>query len=429
MTMERRRAQGLSDAVLRRIKRVDPTRDRARKHYDTGGLYLLETVAGGRLWRLKYRWRGKEKKLSLGSFPEVSLAKARVARDRARLYLRDGRDPGLLRHYARMAALERSAQTFEAVAREWFAVKKSGWAAEHADKVIGTLESHVFPPLGALPIADIGAWDVLKVLRAIEERPAVATARKVRQRMSAVFVYAMATGRGGASDPAATVRPALAPMVVRPQPALTSLPAIRMALEAAEAVAGHPIPRLALRLLALTAVRPGVINSLPWRELDSSRQDDIWAVPAERMKTRRPFLVPLSHQALETIAAAHMLTGDRHFVFPSQRRPQDPLSAGAIRFLLNRAGYSGKHVPHGWRAAFSTVMNERFPADRLIIDLMLAHVSKDRVEAAYNRGAYLDRRRELAQEWADLLLDGFCSPLELVDQPPKGARLWVASAI
>lgn len=229
--------------------------------------------------------------------------------------------------------------------------------------------------------------------------------------MSAVFVYGVSTGRAK-TDPAAIVKPALAPLLKGRQPAITDLDGVRQILRDAEAHPAHTVTRLALRFLALTVVRPGVLRTAPWSEFQAMAAD-VWVIPAARMKMRREFLVPLSRQARETLLAVHTLTGAGPLVFPNSRNAHKPMSENAIGYLLNRAGYHSRHVPHGWRSAFSTIMNERHRGDREIIDMMLAHGSDDPGEAAYNRSAYIDRRRELAQIWADLLLSGFPPPEDL----------------
>lgn len=188
----------------------------------------------------------------------------------------------------------------------------------------------------------------------------------------------------------------------------------RDVLKAAEMIPAHPETRLALRLLALTAVRPGEVRGARWEEFNLDDLDPTWTIPAERMKMKREHVVPLSRQAVETMDALRLLTGGRPLCFPSNRHDHKPMSENAIGYLINRAGYHGRHVPHGWRACFSSVMNERRPADRHVIDLMLAHVGKDKVEAAYNRAQHLVRREKIAQEWADLLLAGFPSPRDLI---------------
>lgn len=410
----------LTDTAIRRAK----AGDKPYKMADSGGLHLYVSTAGGKLWRFRYLYAGKEKLLSIGPYPAISLADARTARDSAKATLRDGRDPGLVKKLRKLAHVTSTANTFEAIAREWYELNRDQWVNRHADDVITSLEREVFPVLGGIPVADIKAPEVLTVLRGIEAR-AKETARRVRQRMSAVFVYAISSGRAE-NDPAATVQKAMAPMVKGRQPAITDLDDAREMLAKAEAEKAHPVTRLALRFIALTVVRPGTLITTPWSEwLDL--EDSIWRIPAARMKLRlkhkdddsRDHLVTLSRQALDVVEALRTLTGGGPLAFPNQRHAHKPMSENAIGYLLNRAGYHHHHVPHGWRATFSSVMNERFPADKPIIDLMLAHVPKDKVEGAYNRALHLDRRRELAQAWADLILEGARPAAELLIGPRR----------
>lgn len=299
--------------------------------------------------------------------------------------------------------------TFEVLAREWFSLQKSTWTERHASDVIGSLERDVFPDLGGDPIKDISPPDVLEVLRKIEQRPAVETAHRVRQRMSAVFVYAIACGRGE-NDPAAIVQKALAPIKKGRQPAVLTIEEAREVMATVENTPAHPVTKLAMRLLMLTVVRPGTLATTPWSEFANlDPVNPVWRIPAARMKlslsrkddVRYDHYVPLSKQAVETIKALATLTGKGPLVFPNARHAHKPMSENALGYLLNRAGYYQKHVPHGWRSTFSTIMNERFPADRHIIDAMLAHTSKDRVEAAYNRAMHISKREFLIQYWAD----------------------------
>lgn len=411
----------LSDTKIRGAKRAA----RPYKLADGGGLYLFVSTSGGKVWRLKYRFGGKEKLLSLGRYPDVSLAAARAQRDEAKRNLRDGRDPSAVKKEQAEAAVVAASNTFEKVARAWFDVNKGQWTDTHASDVIGSLERDVFPDLGAVPIGEITPPRVLKVLRAIEARPAIETARRIRQRMSAVFVYGIASSLCE-TDPAALVQKALARPLKGRQPAITDLAKAREMLRTAESIPAHPVTKLGLRFLALTVVRPGIVCSTPWTELNAI-DDETWCIPAERMKLRKErknddrydFLVPLPRQALEVIEALRSLTGRCPYAFPNARHSHRPMSENAIGYLLNRAGYHHKHVPHGWRATFSTIMNERFKEDRHIIDLMLAHVPKDKVEGAYNRAAYLSRRRELAQIWADLLLEGMLPAHALLNGPRR----------
>ena len=412
----------LTDAQCRTAK----PREAAYRLTDGGGLHLFVTPAGGKHWRLRYELSGKEKLLTLGPYPDVGLAAARDERQAAKALLRKGLDPAAEWKRQKVAGAAADATTFEKVAREWHSVNVKTWTPTHSYDVLHSLERDIFPEFGRQPITAIKPPDVLAALRKIESRPAIETAHRVRQRVSAVFVYAIASGRAE-MDPAAIVQGALAPIIKRRQPAVTSLELARKVLHDAESAPAHPVTKLACRFLALTAVRPGELRGAAWTEL-SGRDGDapLWTIPAARMKLRqhlkehdeREHWVPLARQSVELLAELHKLTGRGPLLFPSVRNAHTPMSENAIGYMLNRAGYHQRHVPHGWRATFSTVMNERYPADRAVIELMLAHVPKEKVEAAYNRAAYLERRRQLAQEWADLLLE---SALPL-SQVVAGAR-------
>jgi integrase len=406
------------------IKKAKPA-EKAFKLTDGGGLHVFVSPSGGKLWRLRYEFGGKEKLLSIGPYPDVPLAKAREARQAAKDALREGRDPSILKKQHRLVTAAAASTTFESVAREWHGMQTEFWTKVHSYDVLHSFERDVFPTLGLLPIGEITAPDVLNVLRAIEQRPAKETARRIRQRMSAVFVFAIASGRA-TTDPAAIVQGAMAPLKKGRQPAVTDLVKAREMLRAAEASPASPVTKLALRLLALTAVRPGTLVTTPWQEINEvDEETPVWWIPAERMKLRlllkedeaRAHLVPLSRQAVEALTVLRRLTGRAPLLFPNTRHAHKPMSTNALNYLLNRSGYHHKHVPHGWRATFSTVMNERFKADRQIIDLMLAHTPKDKVEGAYNRAAHLERRAELAQEWADLIMKDQVPAEELVGGP------------
>lgn len=427
----------LTDAKARKAVPAD----KDYKMPDGHGLYLLVAARGTKLWRMKYRFAQKEKLLSFGPYPEVSLSDARDMRDAARKLIRAGVDPALEKKRQALKARVAAANDFETMARQWYELQKGRWTSVHAADVIRSLERDVFPTLGGMPIASIDAPMVLDTLRMIEQRSALETAKRIRQRISAVFVYAISEGRA-TTDPAAIVMKALKPQPkAKKQPAIVDLKEMRELLATAESSGASPVTLLASRMLALTAVRPAVVRGAEWAEFlhidwesEDEQPDALWHVPAERMKLEMDrkaeesfdLLVPLSHQAVETLRAIRPLTGRGRLVFPGQRHAHRPLSENAIGYLYNRVGWHGRHVPHGWRAAFSTVMNELTERewraggktgaspDRAIIDLMLAHVPKDRVESAYNRAAYLPRRREIAQQWADLLLSGMESPANLL---------------
>ena len=406
----------LTDTKLRTARPVD----KPYKLTDGGGLYLHVTPAGGKIWRLRYEVSGREKLLTIGHYPDVGLADARATRDQAKAALRSGLDPAVARKREAEVAAEEAATTFEVVAREWYAQNLPTWRKRHADDVIHSLERDIFPALGAAPIRAITPRMVLDVLRPIEKRPAVETARRIRQRMSAAFVFGIASGRAD-TDPAAIVKDAMAPLVRGRQPAVVDLAGVREILSRGESIPAQPGTRLALRLIALTAVRGGEARGATPEEFEGlDGRAPVWRIPAERMKGAREHVVPLSAQAVQAVVAALSLAGPRaRYLFPGVRHVHRMMSENAVGYLLNRAGYHGQHVPHGFRAAFSTIMNERYREDRAVIDLMLAHVPKDKVEAAYNRASHMTRRAELAQIWADLLLEDMPDAWSLIGLPRR----------
>lgn len=415
----------LSDAKVRAAK----PRPKSYKLSDANCLYLLVTPAGGKLWRWNYSYDGKQKSMAFGAYPLVALAHARTKRDEAYTVLCEGHDPGVAKRLKIAANLEAGRQTFERTAREWHANAKAQWATIHAKDIIRSLERDVFPTIGALPIAQLTPPLILAVLREIESRGAIETAKRVRQRISAVFVYAIAQGIAQ-TDPAEKLGAVLKPLRKGRQPAITELNSLKKMILAAEDDYARPVTRLALRLLALTAVRPSELRGAQWDEFeDLNGKEPLWRIPSARMKgdldrkddVNGDHLVPLTPQAIAVLKVIWPLTGGGDLVFPSNRHTHKPMSENAIGYLLNRAGYHGHHVPHGFRAAFSTIMNEWAERhgkdhDRKVIDLMLAHVPKERVEGAYNRAAYLPRRRELAGIWSSLISDGLPDPQILVDR-------------
>ncbi|MEH3107110.1 MAG: integrase arm-type DNA-binding domain-containing protein [Sphingomonas fennica] len=431
----------LTDAAVRKAE----PRDKAFKMADSGGLYLYVAPTGLKSWRMKFRLGGTEKLLTFGTYPDMSLSKARDRRDDARMSIRQDVDPsGVRRKKAEAKAAAEAEQakqiTFEQMARAWHELQKGRWAAVHAGDVITSLERDVFPSLGGRPIAAIDAPTILKTLRAVEARGSIETARRLRQRISAVFVYAISESVV-TMDPAVIITSALRPLPKRgKQPALTDPDQAREVLIAAEASGASPITKLASRFLALTQSRPGMVRGLEWSEIEGVEWDGrqaaadqaIWRVPARRMKLvldlkdEQAFehIVPLCAQAVDALHAVRRLTGRTKLVFPGQRHSHKPLSENAIGYLYNRVGFHGRHVPHGWRAAFSTTMNglakkRKIAGDDAVIELMLAHVPENRVKAAYDRADHMERRRELAQEWADLLMKGMPEANDLLDGPRR----------
>ncbi len=396
----------LSDARIRAAK----PKPAGYRLADAGGLHLFITPKGGKAWRFRFDLGGKEQTLSLGSYPDVGLADARSRRDDARRRLAAGEDPRVAPPAAPVLP------TLADITHRWHAINAPRWKPHHATDVLNGLETEILATLGKTPIRDVTAPADIERLRILERRGAIDTAHRIRGRLADVFAFAI--GEGVAEhNPAEAIRAAMSPMPRGGhRPAATTLDAARAALAAAEAIPAYPITRLALRFLALTATRPGEVAGALWQEIEG----DVWRIPAERMKAGREHFVPLSRQAAEVVAAVRPLSGRMPYIFPSARSARAGLSANALNVMLRRADLSGIQTPHGWRATFSTVMNERFPADRLIIDLMLAHTeARGAVEAAYNRAQHTDRRRELAQTWADLLLDGMAPASDLVGMRRK----------
>jgi integrase len=418
----------LTDAKVRAAK----PRLKSYKLTDANRLFLLVTPSGGKLWRWGYSYDGKQKSMAFGAYPLVSLADARGKRDEAYTLLCEGRDPAVAKKLRIEENIEAGRQTFERIAREWHENAKPQWARIHAADVIRSLERDVFPAIGALPVAQLTPPLVLAVLREIESRGSIETAKRVRQRISATFVYGIAKGIVQ-SDPAEKLGKVLKPLRKGRQPAITDLVPLRKMIIVAEEDYARPITRLALRLLALTAVRPSELRGARWDEFeDLNDKLPLWRIPASRMKgdldrkdeVNGDHLVPLTPQGLAVLRALWPLTGGGELLFPSSRHSHRPMSENAIGYLLNRAGYHGHHVPHGFRAAFSTIMNEWAERegkehDRKVIDLMLAHVPTGRIEGVYNRAAYMPRRRELATIWSDMLSEGLPDPTVLTERPSK----------
>lgn len=432
----------LTDAAARKAE----TKDKPYKLADTGGLYLYVAPSGLKSWRMKFRMDGKEKLLTFGTYPDMKLSVAREKRDAARLSIRDNVDPSGARRRAqeerdRERAEQAKLVTFEAAARQWFELQKGRWAPVHANDVLTSLERDIFPSLGDKALVAITAPMVLKTLRAVEDRGAIETAKRLRQRLSAVYSYAISEGITD-RDPAAVVGNALKPLPKKgQQPALIAIDEARGVLIAAEASGASPITKLASRFLALTQSRPGMVRGVAWDEIEGVDWDDrtygpflpIWRVPAARMKLTLHLkdeesfehIVPLSWQAVDVLRAARRLTGRGRLVFPSQRHSHKPLSENAIGYLYNRVGYHGRHVPHGWRSSFSTNMNalavkRKFLSDPAVIELMLAHVPENKVKAAYDRAGHMERRRELSQEWSDMLMKGMAAANDLIGGARRG---------
>lgn len=368
---------------------------------DEKGLFLLVTPAGGKWWRLKYRFGGKEKLLSLGTYPEVSLKDARQRRDDARKLLADGIDPGENRKAVKAAKTERAANSFEVVTREWFAKKSPSWAKSNADKIIRRLEKDAFPWLGGRPIGDITPPELLKVLRRMEERGAVESAHRMRSYCGQIFRYAIATGRAE-RDASSDLRGALPSTVTQHRAAITDPKAIAELLRAIDGYQGYFVTKCALRLAPLVFVRPGELRKAEWTEIDLGKAE--WNIPAERMKMRDAHLVPLATQAVEILRELHALTGEVRYVFPGARTNGRPMSDNAILAALRRMGYAKEEMSgHGFRAMARTILDEVLQVRPDFIEHQLAHAVRDPNGRAYNRTAHLAERRKMMQQWADYL--------------------------
>ena len=402
----------LTDTAVRAAK----PQARTRKLFDGGGLYLELSPAGGKWWRWKYRFGGKEKRLSLGVYPDVSLKSARTRRDGLRQQLSAGVDPGQARKAQKLAVA--GADSFEAIAREWHAKFSSGWVPSHSDRILRRFESDLFPWLGRRAVADIRAPELLSVLRRIESRGAVETAHRAMQNCGQVFRYAIATGRAE-RNPTSDVRGALPPPKERHHASIIEPKRIGELLRAIDAYEGFFVTKCALRLAPLVFVRPGELRRAQWPELDLHATE--WRIPAARMKMREPHIVPLSRQAVDILRELEPLTNRvssvkpnaPSFVFPSARSAERPMSENAVLAALRRMGYTKEEMTgHGFRSMASTLLHEQ-GWNHQVIERQLAHAERNAVSAAYNFAEHLAERRKMMQAWADYL-DGLRGDADIV---------------
>lgn len=382
------------------IRKAKPS-DKTQRLFDGSGMYLELSPSGGKWWRLKYRYGGKEKRLSLGTYPDTSLADAREKRDAARKLLAAGVDPGEQRKAVKAAGEERAANSFEVIAREWHAKQSATWVDLHASRIMLRLENDVFPWLGSRPIADIPAKEFLTTVNRIVGRGAVESAHRVLQYCSQVLRYAIATGRAE-RNPVADLRGALPPVKQTHHAAIVEPAAIGGLLRAIDGYQGSFVTKCALRLAPLLFVRPGELRHAEWAEFDLDGAQ--WNLPAEKMKMREPHLVPLAPQAVAILRELHELTGRGRYVFPSARGPKRPMSDNAVLSALRRMGYTSDEMSgHGFRAMARTVLDEVLHFRPDYIEHQLAHAVKDPNGRAYNRTAHLAERRKMMAGWADYL--------------------------
>lgn len=391
----------LTEVALRAIK----VSGKIERFYDTLGLYLELSKAGGKLWRWKYRFEGKEKRLSFGPWPEVSLKEAREKRDRARKVLREGVDPGL--ENRKRPIVRPGGRTFENVAREWVADRLPIWSQRHAETVIDRLVANVYPEIGNTPIAALEPVDVLGLVKKIEARDAKEVAKRVLGICSQIFRYGVAM-QLIPSDPCRDLSGALAPRVKSHFAALTTREEAGELMRRIDEYQGTAVVRAALVFSALTFCRPGPIRHAEWDEIDFSGCQ--WIIPAEKMKLtkemklrKEPHIVPLSRQAVDLLQKIQHFTGRGRYIFPNPRNKDLPMSENAVNVAIRRMGYGKERMTaHGFRSMASTLLNEAgYRLD--VIEAQLAHTSADKIRAIYNRAQYMEERRKLMQDWADML--------------------------
>ena len=373
-------------------------REKAYKLADGAGLYLEVVPSGSRYWRMKYRFNGKEKRMAFGVYPAVSLAQARALRDEAKKKLAEGIDPSFAKKEEKLVRDVQLNNTFQAVALEWHGTKVSRWSEGYASDIIEAFNKDIFPYIGQQPVNEIKPLVLLNVLRRMESRGATEKARKVRQRCSEVFRYAIVTGRAE-YNPAADLTSAMSGHESKHYPFLTveELPDFFKALTG---YTGSPLVVLAARLLILTGVRTGELRGAFWSEFDLEKA--VWEIPAERMKMKRPHLVPLSTQALEIVQQLKVMSGQYPLVFPGRNDPRKTMSEASINQVFKRIGYTGKVTGHGFRHTMSTTLHKE-GFNSAWIETQLAHVDKNAIRGTYNHAQYLEGRREMMQWYGNYL--------------------------
>jgi integrase len=386
----------LTDTEIRRSKPAE----KAYKLFDSGGLHLLVTPSGGRLWRWKYRFEGTEKQLALGSYPALSLADARERHAKARKQLANGIDPMAERKAEKTAVLVATEHTFQKIAEQWLEHWRGNKSARHSETTRNRLKVNVYPILGERPIAEVEPMELVQLAKSIESRGASDMAKRILQIVGMVFRYAVAHGYSK-RNPAAEIRPS---DILKPTRKINmaridakELPALLRAIEVYE---GRQLTRLAIKLMALTFVRTSELIGARWEEFDIDARR--WSIPATRMKMKTPHIVPLSLQAVEVLELLRTISGNRELVFPGEQDYKKPMSNMTILKALERMGYKGRMTGHGFRGLASTILHEQgYNHDH--IELQLAHAPRNAVSAAYNHALYLEPRTKMMQDWADYL--------------------------
>ena len=386
----------LTDTAIRAIKPTSKT----AKYFDGGGLYLEVAPSGGKWWRLKYRFQGKEKRISLGTYPTIGLKEARERREDTKKILANGIDPSAQRQAIKASITSIDQDSFEVVTREWFDKHVVNLAPSYSKKVRSLFERQIFPVLGAKPIAEVEPTDVLSAARHVEQTGAIETAHRLIQICGQVFRYAIATGRTK-YDVSTGLHAALPKVNVKHMATLTDKKRIGQLLRAIDAYGGFFPVRCALKLAPLLFVRPGELQKAEWAEFDLPAAE--WRLPASKMKMRQRHIVPLSHQALSILAELQAYTGNGQFLFPSIRTTTKPIALESMLVAIRSMGFTQDEMTmHGFRGMASTLLNE-MGYNRDWIERQLAHGERDHVRAAYNYAEHLPERRRMMQEWADYL--------------------------
>ncbi|NCA28945.1 MAG: DUF4102 domain-containing protein [Proteobacteria bacterium] len=380
-----------------KVKNAKPT-DKQYKLTDGEGMYLLIHPNGGKYWRLKYKFAGKEKLLALGTYPNISLLEARQKRFNAKKLIADKIDPSQLKQEHKLQTLVNAKNSFENIALEWHEKNFDKWKPKHANNILKRLKADIIPEIGFRPINQINAPELLSVIQKIEKRGAFDIAKRALQTSGQIFRYAIATGRAN-RDISLDLKGALTIKKTVNHTKLDEkdLPKFLQALENYD---GEYQTKLAFKLIILTAVRTIELRGAKWQEIDFSKQE--WHIPAERMKMGEKHIVPLSKQALEILKELNKITGNRVFIFPNQNNANKFMSENTLLGAIYRLGYKSKTTTHGFRSTFSTILNE-YGFNRDHIERQLAHGERDKVRATYNHAQYLPERKKMMQWWSDYL--------------------------
>lgn len=394
----------------KQIKALKP-QDKNYKVFDGGGLFLLIQTNGSKYWRLKYRYLNKEKLLSFGVYPEISLAEARQKREEAKRILNAGKDPSQVKIELIQAKEEALQNSFFNLAMEWHKEQSARWTEKHNKAILKSLETYIFPKISKQPIAEIKAPLILSVIRAIEAQDKKEVALRVLQRVTAIFNYAIQTGRAE-DNPAMSLKGIVVKGEVKHMAALPQGELSNFYANVEQSTMRRE-NKIALLLLVLTFVRVGSLRFAEWSEIQFEKAE--WHIPAEKMKKRKPLIVPLSDWAMELLAELKELTGSSSYLFPSERDSNKPISENTLGYAMNRLGYKGKATPHGFRSLATDVLNENnFDAD--IIERQMAHVEQNKVRAAYHRTEYLPQRKEMMEWYSKWLKNQHSFKINLIGQ-------------